>query len=121
MRARRSALDMLPTGPRNSAQRRARAVAALNQCDVTQRNDADELLVSVEHRQATNLNLTHVRAHFVEILIVVAILYVGCHHVADPSLRTPAHADPADRDVAVGDHADQALVIGYRQQADAER
>jgi hypothetical protein len=59
--------------------------------------------------------------HFVEVLIVVAISDLGRHHIADPAFGTAAHADAADRDIAVGDHADQAVIVGHRQQSDAER
>ena len=53
-------------------------------------------------------------------LVFVAVLDLTAHDVADRGVRAAAGCHRAHRDVAVGDHADQAVVLLDRQRADVE-
>src|SRR5438128_4422749 len=61
----RDALDRFPGG-----------FAAFALRHVADRNDADEPLLAVQHRQAPHLDIAHVFRDVVEILVVVAIHYL---------------------------------------------
>src|SRR6266545_6045479 len=78
---------MLAARTRYLAKRYARAVAGLRLSDITQRNNADQPLVSIEDRQAPDLDVAHVRGDFLKVLVLKTIFDVGRHHVAEPGPR----------------------------------
>src|SRR5438105_10246385 len=102
----RGALDRLSGG-----------FAAFRLRHVADRNDADQPLLAVYHRQAPHLDVAHVLCDVVEILVVVAIHDLGAHDLAHRSVGTLARAHRPDGDVTVGDHADEPVVLAHRHRA----
>jgi hypothetical protein len=85
--------------------------------DVAERDDADEPLVAVHHRQAAHLQVAHVAGNVLQVLVVEAVLDLGAHDIGEARIGALARAHGADRDVAVGDHPDQAVAFAHRQHA----
>ena len=97
--------------PRRSARRRVLR-------DVGLRDDADELAVLLDDRQAANLVLRHQPQRLVEILIRIDRHEPRRRDLAHGRrLRILALRDDADRDVAVGERADQLLPLDDRREA----
>ena len=105
----------------NLAQRIADALAALGLGEIGQRQDADQPLVAVEHRQPTNLQLAHVLRDVGGILVLVAVPDVTTHHLAHRRPGPLAFGDGPHGDVAVGDGAEQAIIVADRQQSGIDR
>ena len=102
---------------RRSAERFAGTVGPVGEREVAERDDPDQPLVAVEHRQPAHLEVGHVLRDVVEVVVVEAVFDLLAHHVAHLGVRALALRHRAHRDVAVGDHADQAVVLADRQHA----
>ena len=57
------------------------------------------------------------RATSLGVVILVAVLHVLGHHLADGGVRPPALGHSPHGDVPVGDHADQAVALAHRHDA----
>ena len=88
--------------------------------EIGQGQDPDQPLVAVDDGQAAHLQVGHVARDVVGVLVVVAELHLAAHDLAHRRQRPPVAADRAHGDVAVGDHADQAVVVADRQRADVD-
>src|SRR5579864_2492512 len=87
--------------------------------DVLDRDDPYEALVAVHDRQAPHQQLVHVLGDVLGVLILVAELRLTADHFFDPRLlRIATAGDHAHHDVAIGDHADQAIVPRDRERSD---
>src|SRR5690606_8452692 len=62
--------------------------------DITERQHADQMLVMVDDRHASDLRVAHLVRHFLERLVLEAPLGVGTHHVLE--LRLVDHATLGD-------------------------
>src|ERR1700704_981894 len=111
---------MLSAGPGYLTERFTSAIARLRLGDVAERDNTDQPLFATEYRQPPDLDVAHVRRDLVEILVVITVLDLGGHDIADPRIGPTAQRNPADGNVAVGNHSDEALIIGDREQADAK-
>jgi hypothetical protein len=78
----------------------------------------NQALLPVQDGQAADLVLAHVLDHMVDILVLEAIFHVLGHDLADLRVRALARRQAAHDDVAVGDHADDAIMIADRQVTD---
>src|SRR5688572_4067382 len=107
-------LAMRASGLRYLAHRFADDFLAFAARYIAERDDADEALVAVDHRQAPDLVVAHVLGDMVELLVVEAVLNFRAHYLAHRGVGPLACRDSADGDVAVGDHADQAVVLAHR-------
>src|SRR5436309_11766876 len=79
--------------------------------EIAQRNDTNQTLVAIKHRQPTDLKVAHVLEHVLNVLIVKAISDFLTHDVANLDIGTFAFGDTADGDVAVGDHSHQTVIL----------
>src|SRR4026209_45312 len=82
---------------------------------ITQRENADQALFAVDDREPPHAHLRHPLGDPVEVLVVVAVLDVLAHYFTHWRVGPLALRHSANRDVAVGDHADQAVVFAHRQ------
>jgi hypothetical protein len=57
---------------------------------------------------------------FVDLLVLEAILNVCRHDIADGHIRATANYYTVRRNIAVGDHADQTVILSRGQQPDVE-
>src|ERR1700682_1931453 len=89
--------------------------------EVTQRNDADQPLVAIDDRQAPDLGLAHVARHIVDFIGVEAVEHFLAHDIGDLGVRRLALSYRADDDIAVGDDADQPIVVADRQRTGVDR
>jgi hypothetical protein len=88
--------------------------------DVAKTEYPDHPLAFVDHRQSADLQRLHVPYRLGEVIVIAAAMDAWCHHFARCGaagikvfLRQPfAH------DVAVGHHADQAIILANRNGAD---
>src|SRR3981081_1716318 len=85
---------------------------------IAERDDPDQPLVAIEHRQPAHLPRRHLAGALVGVLVLEAEAHLARHRLAHrcflwvTSLRDAAHGD-----VAVGDHADEAIILADRQYA----
>src|SRR5262245_48318530 len=112
------ALGMGAAGPGDLAQGRADPLVALGK--IGQRQDANQPLVAVEHRQAADLLLAHVLLDHRGVLVLEAVFDVAGHDLADRRAPALALGDGPHGNVAVADHADQAVAVLDRQDADVD-
>src|SRR5262249_59261664 len=68
------------------------AVAPFAVGDIGERDDPDQALVAIDHRQTTHLLLSHVAGCVFDVLVVENVLDVVGHDVAHVRLRTLASA-----------------------------
>src|SRR5262249_8869684 len=108
-------LRMLATRLGDAAQGAPRAGRAVGKGDVTQREDTHQPLFAVEYGQPAKLDVGHILHDLVEVIVLEAVHYFFAHDVPDRRLRALIGADGADGDVAVGDHADQPVILSDRQ------
>ncbi len=91
-------------------------------CDVAQGHDAGEVLVSVEDRQAPDLQHFHAFEHLFGLLVAEGIGDILGHAILYQGIdRRPAGRHRAHDDVAIRDRADQALSVTDRQRSDTHR
>src|ERR1043166_6361386 len=76
-------LAVLAARLRDAVERAPGRLAALLMRDVAERDDADEALLAVDHRQPPHLGLAHVARDVVELLVFEAVEDLRRHHVAD--------------------------------------
>src|SRR5260370_2457354 len=74
---------------------------------VSQREDTDEALLSIDDWQPPDLDVAHVLNNVVNTIVFKAIFDVLSHGVAHARLSVPAERDGARDDIAIGDHSDQ--------------
>src|SRR6185503_2398321 len=110
-------LPMLSSGLGDAAHRFARGLLVFLLRDVAERDDADQPLLAVHHRQAPHLDIAHVLGHVLEILVFEDVLYFLAHDLAHRRVRAFAQRHRADRDVAVGNHAHEPVVLSHRHRA----
>src|SRR5206468_2511331 len=73
---------------------------------IAEGNNADQALVAVQNRQTTYLKLFHVACGVLHQLIVVHVLHLRRHHLADlASVWSNTARDRFHRDIAIGQHA----------------
>src|SRR5688572_23415405 len=112
---------MRASGLGNGFHRPARVLpAAILARQVAERDDTHQALLAAHHRQATHLDVGHVAGDVLQVLILVAILDLRAHHLAHRCFRAFALRNRAHGDVAVGDHADEAVVLSHRHRAGVE-
>src|SRR5881409_3886880 len=85
-----------------------RAVSTRRPCDVGLRDDAEAASTGVDDRDATHLELRHFSFYVAQIIVGGAGSDRRGHHVAEPGLRALAVADHADSEITVGYHANHA-------------
>src|SRR6476660_3275004 len=89
--------------------------------NVAETDHAHHLHRLVEHWQPSDLLSLHDADGVLDVLVVAAIDYAGCHHVLGLDLGyVLAVGHTADGDVTVCDHADELAVGGNRNGADIE-
>jgi hypothetical protein len=84
---------------------------------IAERDDADETLIAVHHRQAAHLEISHILGDMRGILILEAVFDLTRHRIADFAMRSFAVANPANRNVTIADHADEVIALADRQDA----
>src|SRR4051794_32902808 len=82
--------------------------------DISQGNSPHQTLIPTDYRQAPDLDLGHVLHDLIDVFILEAVFHVGGHDIAYLGLRTLVLGNGPNRDVAVGDHADQAVIFSDR-------
>src|SRR5215213_7155751 len=87
----------------------------LHHRDIAERDDADEAFLSVQDRQAPDLDVRHIVRHTIEILVLIAVLHLWAHDLTDGSLRSMTSGNCSDCDIAVGDHPDQTITFPDRE------
>src|SRR5436190_6881157 len=86
---------------------------------VAQRNDADQPLVAIQHGKPADLQLAHVARHVGHRFILVDVLHVLGHHIADLAfIRGEAPGDGAYRNVAIAQHTYQAVILANGHHAE---
>src|SRR5439155_6556391 len=94
-------LGVLSSRTRNHAQPFPSRTIAVDDGNVSERQDADEALATIDDRQAPDLNVSHVEGDLLEVLVVKAVFDLGSHDVAHLGVRSLALSNAAIGDVAV--------------------
>src|SRR6266542_5545363 len=110
---RQAALVVLFARPRDAAQRLGGVRLLLRQ--VAERDDTDEALLAVHHRQTPHLDVGHVLADVRSFFILEAVHDLPRHRLAHLGVGPLALGTGADRGIAVGDSAGQMVAVGHRQ------
>src|SRR3546814_17241549 len=100
-------LRVLRARPRDVAQRLAGLARIAITGQIGDRHDADEALVAVDYRQTANLDIAHILAHIIAVLVVKTIFDLLSHHHADTLIGPALGRHAADLDTAT---AAQSLV-----------
>ena len=88
-------------------------------CNITKRDNADQPLLAVHDRQATDLLLGHVLGHVLQLFVLEDVADLGCHHISDlGARRVTTFCGQTHGDVSIADHADKAIALCNRQDAD---
>ncbi len=110
-------LRMLAARLGDPADRMTGRARSFGQRDVGERDDTHQTFATVEHGQPPQFDVGHVVRHLVDVVIGKAVFHLHAHHIAHRSLRSLSGGHCAHRDVAVGDHADQPVVLTHREGA----
>lgn len=91
--------------------------------DISQRQDPDESLISVQHRQAPDLMVSHSLGRNLDVLILQADdQVISRHHLTHLGGEwVESVGGRADGNVAIGDHPDQSVHLTNGQNTDIER
>src|SRR5262245_1191811 len=57
------------------------SVGIVGQSDISERDDAPEPVLAIDHRQATHFVTCHDSGHLIEFLVLEAVADIGGHHV----------------------------------------
>jgi len=110
-------LGVLSARSRDFAQRFARLSIAGGGGNVSKRQNADKPFVAIDHRQAPDLDFTHVANNVIDLLVIKTVLYLGRHDVANFGIWALSLRNAANCDIAIGDHANEPITVAYRQDA----
>ena len=98
---------------------RAGRIALAVRRQIAERDDADEMLVTVDHRQAANLMIAHQLDDVVDVIVVEAPPHIVRHDVLHArGVGREAGGRGPDGDVAVGHHAAQTSSVTDGKRAD---
>jgi hypothetical protein len=85
---------------------------------IRQSDDADQALLAVHDWKPAHLVLAHAGDDVVDVLVLEAISDILGHDVGNRRIQPFAGGKAADHDVAVGNHADDPVVIADRHESD---
>ncbi|EGE56539.1 hypothetical protein RHECNPAF_6420090 [Rhizobium etli CNPAF512] len=88
--------------------------------EIAKRDDADQPLASVQHRQAPHLKIPHVVKNVFQIFVIEAVLDIGTHYIPDLCVGTFALCHATNGNVAISDHPDQPIILCHRESAGIE-
>src|SRR5262245_45372730 len=89
--------------------------------DITKGNNADQSLVTIDHREASHLDVGHARSDLIKLLIVEAVTEVETHDLAHLLVRTFTFSHGSNGDVAVGNDPNKPVIFADWNSASINR